>query len=173
MKVKISHKLHNHQKDIQHFADNNIDTGIRISGLILEISEKSGELVVCDNGGSMPDCRHIVGELVGKYWKVGRLLPAVSLSINPALTRCIVNDFWFNNTFSGQIEALGSEQDILRPCSTRGRFSNILSAGEAAKRKGVRKTPLRAKEKNCDMCVCTHSGKTNHSQEAHELAYHF
>jgi D-sedoheptulose 7-phosphate isomerase len=177
MKDKILSMVQNHQKCIQHFADNNIETVIRISGLILETFEKGGKVLLCGNGGSMADCQHITGEFVGKYRKVRQPLPAMALSTDSALITCIGNDFSFNDIFSRQVEALGTDKDILWAFSTSGQSANILSAANAAKKKGIKVVAFTGKsdsplEKICDICLCAHSDKTNHSQEVHELAYH-
>jgi D-sedoheptulose 7-phosphate isomerase len=177
MKTKILEIIKDHQRAIQHFADNGIDTVSAISELTGETFKKGGKILLCGNGGSMADCQHIAGEFMGKFRKVRRPLPAIALSTDPALTTCIGNDFSYNDIFSRQIEALGTDKDILWAFSTSGKSQNILSAVEMAKKKGMKvvgftgknNTPL---ENMSDICLCAHSEKTNHSQEVHELAYH-
>lgn len=177
MKDKILNIVHDHQKCIQYFADNNMETVMEISDIVLETFKKGGKVMLCGNGGSMADCQHIAGEFVGKYRKVRQPLPAIALSTDSALATCIGNDFSFNDIFSRQIEALGSKKDILWAFSTSGQSPNILSAVKAAKKKGLKVIAFTGKsdsplETICDICLCANSDKTNHSQEVHELAYH-
>jgi len=177
MKEKISEIILEHQKVIQHFADNGLDTVATIADLIAETFRNGGKILLCGNGGSMADCQHIAGEFVGKYRKVRTPLPAIALSTDPALTTCIGNDFSYDDIFSRQIEALGNSKDILWAFSTSGRSKNVLAAAEMAIKKGIKvvgftgkkDTPLEALS---DICLCANSEKTNHSQEVHELAYH-
>ena len=49
---------------------------------------------------------------------------------------CIVNDYGYEHIFSRQVEALGSEGDVLVGITTSGNSQNVLNAFEVAKNKG-------------------------------------
>ena len=177
MKKTVLDLIAEHNKAIQYFESNSIDTVLEISNILINTFESGGTVFLCGNGGSMADCQHIAGEFVGKFRKVRNPLPAIALSTDPALTTCIGNDFSFEDIFARQVDALGSKGDVLWAFSTSGTSKNVISAANIAKSKGMMviaftgkpTTPL---EQLADICLCANSVKTNHSQEVHELAYH-
>ena len=50
---------------------------------------------------------------------------------------CIVNDYGYEHIFSRQIEALGSEGDVLVGITTSGNSQNVLHAFKVAEQKGM------------------------------------
>ena len=80
----------------------------------------NGKIILCGNGGSASDSIHIASEIVGKFEKVRKALPAISLSANTSNLTAIGNDFGFDKIFSRQIEAIGQKGDLLIAISTSG-----------------------------------------------------
>ena len=64
-------------------------------------------------------------------------LPAIALTTDTSFLTAYPNDFGFDGVFARQIEALATAGDVLIAISTSGSSSNVLTAVDAAKRKGV------------------------------------
>lgn len=97
---------------------------------------RGGRLLSCGNGGSMCDAMHFAEEWTGRFRQDRAALPAIAFS-DPSQLTCIANDFGFDEVFARQVEALGSEGDLLVAISTSGNSPNCLRAVEVAKRKGL------------------------------------
>jgi D-sedoheptulose 7-phosphate isomerase len=106
--------------------------------LCLRSLQKKGKIIFCGNGGSAADSQHIAAELIGKFLKKRKSLPALALSTNSSIITSIGNDINFESIFSRQIEALGDKNDVLFAITTSGRSSNILNAIQVAKKKGLK-----------------------------------
>ena len=88
----------------------------------------------CGNGGSASDGQHLAAELVGRFKKNRRALRSVALNTDTSVLTCIANDFSYDDIFSRQVEALGSEDDVLVCLSTSENSPNILNALMEAKK---------------------------------------
>ena len=64
-------------------------------------------------------------------------IPAISLATDVSTISACGNDFSFNKIFSRNLEALGSEKDILIAISTSGQSKNILEVLKTSKRKKI------------------------------------
>ena len=111
---------------------------------MLEISRKivfsikhGGKLFVCGNGGSATQASHFAGEIVGKFNKDRRALPAISLTDNQAIITAVANDFGYEHVFVRQLESLAKPGDILIGLSTSGRSKNVLNALQWATEHGL------------------------------------
>ena len=52
-------------------------------------------------------------ELIGRYLRDRRPLPAVSLATDPSVVSCIANDFGYDDVFARQVEALANPGDVV------------------------------------------------------------
>lgn len=109
----------------------------RAAQLILKAVRGGGKLLVCGNGGSAAEAQHFATELVGRYFKNRRSLPAVALSADGSLLTCIGNDYGFDAVFSRQIEGLAKPGDVVVVITSSGNSANILNALGAAKKLGL------------------------------------
>jgi D-sedoheptulose 7-phosphate isomerase len=103
-------------------------------------SIRSGGIVLtCGNGGSAADAQHIAGELVGRFRrkKVGGY-KAFALTTNSSVVTAIANDFGYDDVFSRQVEAIGSEGDVLLALSTSGNSANAVKAVSTAAGLGMK-----------------------------------
>ncbi len=94
-----------------------------------------GRLYAFGNGGSAADAQHLVGELVGRFQRTRRALPAVCLATDPVVLTCIGNDYSHADLFSRQVQALARPGDVVVAFSSSGRSPNVvagLRAGQAA-----------------------------------------
>ena len=103
------------------------------AGDIIQCFQRGNKILVCGNGGSAEMSSHFVGELVSKFEKEGRALPAISLTDNSAVITAIANDYSFDDIFSRQIEAIGKSGDILFILSTTGKSKNCIKAENIAR----------------------------------------
>ena len=96
-----------------------------------------GKIYLCGNGGSAADAQHLAAEfLIRLDPKRNRMsIPAISLATDVSTITACGNDFSFNKIFSRNLEALGSEKDILITISTSGKSKNILEVLKVAKKK--------------------------------------
>jgi D-sedoheptulose 7-phosphate isomerase len=147
--------------------------------LILRTFRAGRKLLLCGNGGSAAEAQHFSTELVGRYSKTRRSLPAVALTADGTLLSCIGNDFGFDDVFARQIEGLAEPGDLVVVFTSSGDSENILRALQAAQRlkldsiaflgRGGGKAKGLA---TCDLLIPGASGRA--AQEAHLfLLHHF
>src|SRR5436189_5253864 len=65
-----------------------------------------GRAYTFGNGGSAADAQHLAAELIGRYRRTRRPLPAVALSVDPSVITCVANDFGYEEVFARQVTAL-------------------------------------------------------------------
>ena len=147
--------------------------------LILTTLRQGRKLLICGNGGSAAEAQHFATELVGRYFKDRRPLPALALAADGSLTSCIGNDYGFESIFARQIEGLAQPGDVLVVLSSSGNSANIIAALETAQARGLPAIALlgrgggRAKGlATIEVIVPGDSGRS--AQEAHLfLVHHF
>ena len=151
----------------------------RAGDLILTTLQRGGKLLVCGNGGSAAEAAHFATELVGRYAKTRRSLPAIALSSDGSLLSCIGNDFGYDVIFSRQIEGLAKPGDLVVVLTSSGNSPNIVAALRAAKKLQLESIAFlgrgggKAKGlATCDLIMPGNSGAA--AQEAHLfLIHHF
>src|SRR5882757_6805882 len=78
----------------------------RAGAMILSTLQRGHKLLICGNGGSAAEAAHFATELVGRYAKDRRSLPAIALSSDGSLVSCIANDYGYDQVFARQIAGL-------------------------------------------------------------------
>jgi phosphoheptose isomerase len=96
-----------------------------------------GKVLICGNGGSAADAQHLAGELVGRFRRERRALPAIALTTDGSVLTALANDFDAGEIFARQVAALAVPGDVLVAISTSGRSENVLRAVETAAGLGV------------------------------------
>ena len=99
---------------------------------------KKNKILFCGNGGSAADAQHLAAELVVKYKKKRKALPAIALSTDTSILTAIGNDYGFKKVFSRQVEAIGNKGDILILITTSGNSINLIEALKVAKKKRLK-----------------------------------
>ena len=95
------------------------------------------KIITCGNGGSASTASHYITD-----WNkmvnlaTGKKFRGVSLCDNIGLITAYGNDLSYEDVFSGQIDALMDEGDLLVAISGSGNSGNVIKAVEAAKRSG-------------------------------------
>jgi D-sedoheptulose 7-phosphate isomerase len=108
------------------------------AGEALAAALQSGrKALACGNGGSAADSQHFAAELVGRFERERRGLPAVALTVDSSALTAIANDYDWDHVFSKQVEALGNAGDVLLAISTSGNSRNVVEAVRAAQAKGL------------------------------------
>lgn len=162
-------------EDSYQLADKQRKMGEKINAVAsqcIKTLESGGKLIFMGNGGSASDSLHLSAELVGRFQKDRRALPAISLSSNISVITAIANDYGYENIFVKQIEALGNENDLLIGISTSGLSENILRGLEFAVEKGIKTVGLTGKEsikmsKYCDIIINVPSTTAAMIQQSH------
>lgn len=150
---------------------------LQASEMLIEALHNKRKILLCGNGGSAADAQHLAGELVGRFLKERRPLPAVALNANTSVLTALGNDYGFKEVFARQVAALGQPGDVLVAISTSGDSSNVLRAAEAARAKDMKVIGLTGADGGklkdlCDLCLCVPSTSTPRIQEMHILIGH-
>ena len=127
----------NQSSDIAEYQLTLIDEIVKVSEVCIETLNNGGKIIFCGNGGSASDSQHLAAELVGRFMKNRKPIPAISINTDTSVLTSISNDFGYNYVFSKQIEALGNEKDTLFLLTTSGKSKNIIEAGNKAKEIGL------------------------------------
>jgi D-sedoheptulose 7-phosphate isomerase len=177
MKKQIVQTIAMHRKMLDNFETGCVKIIEKTAKTIISCIEKGGIIYICGNGGSAADAQHIAGELVGRFLRRRKALPAVAISTDTSVITSIANDYGFDNIFAKQVEGLVKKQDCLWALSTSGSSSNVVKAAELAKKRGAKVIAFTGKknsrlEKIADVCLCSENEKTFAVQEMHQLAYH-
>lgn len=148
-----------------------------VADLLLQSLVGGGKLLTCGNGGSAADALHLAEELVGRYLRERRALPAICLCADPTALTCIGNDYGFDRVFARGVEAFGKKGDVLVAFSTSGNSPNVLAAFATARRLGVTTVLLSGKDGGkargqCDHALIVPSKNTARIQEVHTLILH-
>ncbi|HEX3728950.1 MAG TPA: SIS domain-containing protein [Opitutaceae bacterium] len=109
----------------------------RAGKLILDTLRGGGKLLIGGNGGSAAEAAHFATELVGRYAKTRRALPAVALSSDGSLLSCIGNDFGYEAVFARQIAGLGRKGDLAVLITSSGNSANVVAGLKEAKKLGL------------------------------------
>ncbi len=166
-----------HKKMVAKFEADNVELIINAADMIIESLANGGIVYLCGNGGSAADAQHIAGELVGKFRRERKALPAIAISTDTSVITSVANDYSYDDIFARQVEALLKQKDVLWAISTSGNSPNVVAAAKLAKEKGASVLAFTG-EKNCkleqiaDVCFCADNESTARSQEIHQLAYH-
>ena len=137
----------------------------------------SGRLYTFGNGGSAADAQHLVAEMIGRFDRDRRPLPAVSLTTDPSVVSCIGNDFDFEHVFARQVTALAGPGDIVIAFTTSGRSPNVVAGLAAARERGATTVLFGAGDGgraavHADHRLLVRSDDTPRIQEMHLLLLH-
>ena len=139
-----------------------------------------GKVLSCGNGGSAGDAQHFSAELLNRFEIERPGLPAVALTTDSSTLTAIANDYEYDQIFSKQILALGTNRDVLLAISTSGNSSNIIKAVQAAHERNMQVLSLTGNKggklakllKGDDIEIRVPSDRTARIQEIHLLVIH-
>ena len=149
------------------------DVGIAMQACI----KKGGKILIMGNGGSAADAQHIAAEIVGRYKKERKGLPAIALTTDTSILTSVGNDYGYEYIFARQIEALCRLEDLVIGITTSGNSANVVSAMQAAKKIGAVTVGLTGGNGGKLITICDHnlvmpSSVTARIQEAHIFVGH-
>jgi len=135
------------------------------------------KLLAFGNGGSASDAQHLVAELVGRFERDRRGLPAVALNTDVSVMTAVSNDLGYADVFRRQVEALGRPGDVAFGITTSGRSPNVVAALREARERGLHTVGLTGRGGG-DLSGLVHdlidvpSASTARIQEVHGLVIH-
>ena len=149
----------------------------RASDLIDECLRGGNKLLVCGNGGSATDASHFATELVVRFSKDRRALPAICLAGDSGILTAAGNDYGFDEIFARQVAAFGVPGDVLICLTTSGKSQNVVRALQEAKRRKIKTIALLGRDGGstvgiADVDLLVKSDSTARVQEAHQLLLH-
>lgn len=145
--------------------------------MLIDTIKGGGTVFFCGNGGSAADSQHLAAELVGRFRKQRRAMPALALTTDTSILTSVGNDFSYSEVFSRQVEGLVRRNDLLVGLSTSGNSENVLLAVLKAKSLGARTLGLLGCgggkiKTECDFSIVVPSDNTANIQEMHILLGH-
>ncbi len=148
-----------------------------VANLVTDAFSMGNKLMICGNGGSAADSQHIAAEMVGRFTKNRKPLPAIALSTDTSTLTCIANDYSYDEVFSRQVEALGKPGDIFLGISTSGNSKNVIRAMSLARDMGITVVALTGcaggqMNSIAHMSITVPSDVTARIQEAHIFIGH-
>jgi D-sedoheptulose 7-phosphate isomerase len=148
------------------------------AGILLQNCIKNGgKILLCGNGGSAADSQHIAAEIVGRFKKERKGMPAIALTTDTSILTSVGNDYGYDYIFARQVEALCTPKDVLIGITTSGNSANVVRAIEAANEIGATTIGLTGGNGGKMTALCKHnivvpSGVTARVQEAHIFIGH-
>ncbi len=176
---------------IEQLFHDSIDTKVKASEVLPRVIASAGQLMVsallndgkilsCGNGGSAGDAQHFSSELLNRFERERPSLPAIALTTDSSTITSIANDYSYNEIFSKQIRALGTDRDVLLAISTSGNSANVIQAIQAAHDRGMKVVALTGRDGGNmsslmhpeDVEIRVPAQSTARIQEVHLLAIH-
>ncbi|QID32374.1 D-sedoheptulose 7-phosphate isomerase [Pampinifervens florentissimum] len=99
---------------------------VEVGEIIARALKDGNKLLLFGNGGSAADAQHIAGEIVGRFKRERRALPAIALTTDTSILTAVGNDYGFERVFERQVEALCMPGDIAIGISTSGNSPNVI-----------------------------------------------
>ena len=155
-----------------------IFTAISDVGVAMQNCIKSGgKILIMGNGGSAADAQHIAAEIVGRFKKERKGMPAIALTTDTSILTSVGNDYGYDYIFARQIEALCRSEDLVIGITTSGNSANVVRAMQAAKEIGATTVGLTGGSGGKLTAICQHnlimpSSVTARIQEAHIFVGH-
>ena len=142
-----------------------------------ECIKNGGKILIMGNGGSAADSQHIAAEIVGRFKKERKGMPAIALTTDTSIITSVGNDYGYDYIFARQIEALCRPEDLVIGITTSGNSANVVNAMQAAKEIGATTIGLTGGSGGklngiCDFNLVMPSSVTARIQEAHIFIGH-
>jgi D-sedoheptulose 7-phosphate isomerase len=139
--------------------------------------QNGGKILLFGNGGSASDAQHIASELVGRFNKERKGLPAIALTTDSSALTSIGNDFGFLKIFERQVEALANKNDVVVGISTGGSSMNVINGLNLANKLDCKTIGFSGKDGGtfnsiCDVNLVVPSYNTARIQEMHIVIGH-
>ena len=161
----------------QAFTNDLIQRIESVSKKMIEAYQHRQKVIFMGNGGSAADAQHLAAELVGRFAKDRRPLPALALHANTSSLTALSNDYSYEESFSKQIEAFANEGDVVVGISTSGNSKNVIKALKQAREKKALTVALTGQSggevaQHADILLIVPSTNVARIQESHILIGH-
>ncbi len=172
MKKEIESSLNESISIKAELLSNSVESVIQIANILIEAFKQGHSLYLMGNGGSAADAQHISGELVGRFKKNRKALPALAFTTDTSVLTAIANDFGYDQCFERQVDAFVKDGDVVIGLSTSGNSSSIINATLLAKKRGAKTIAFTGKgggklKDDVDICLEIPSSDTARIQECH------
>jgi len=150
----------------------------RAAQTLANVIRQGNKVMFCGNGGSAADAQHLSAELMGRYLKERKPLPAIALTTDTSALTAIGNDYEFAEVFARQLRGIGRKGDALLALSTSGTSENVVRALRTAKEMGIATIGLTGQSGGkfrdlADIAICVPATQANHIQEMHIAIGHY
>ena len=150
---------------------------LKAAHTIRDCLSNGGKLLLMGNGGSAADSQHIAAELIGRFKKERKAIPALALTVDSSSLTALGNDYGFDTIFSRQVEALATPSDAVVGISTSGNSRNVIRALTLAREIGSSTIGFMGNDgghmKDCvDIGIIVPSNDTARIQEVHITVGH-
>ena len=148
-----------------------------ITDAVIDTFKNGGRVYTLGNGGSAADAQHVAAELLGRFKRDRKALPAVALTTDTSVLTAVGNDLGADDIFRRQIEGLVTKKDLVWALSVSGSSPNVIAALKLARQLnatvvGFTSTKGVAMAELCDHTLMVPATTSDRVQEAHELCYH-
>ena len=146
--------------------------------VLLSAIKNNRKIIWCGNGGSASQANHLSAELIGGMYKNKKdPFNSICLNTDTAFITAWSNDDSYENIFSRQLQAVGTEGDVLIAISTSGNSQNIINAVNFAKHNQIQSITLTGNDggkllKLSDFNINIESDNTQRIQEMHIMIGH-
>lgn len=140
--------------------------------LLIRCLRRGNRIYLFGNGGSAADAQHLAGELVGRFLKERRALPAIAFTTDTSVLTAVSNDYGFERCFERQVEAHVRRGDVVIAISTSGNSPNVLYGAALARKRGARVIALTGANGGrlkslAHLCFCVPANESPRIQECH------
>lgn len=173
----IRQHLDSHLDAVRHLQKAGVELIGELATAWIATLRGNGRILFCGNGGSAADSQHLAAELVVRFRRDRRALPAIALTTDTSILTAGANDFGFESVFGRQVEALGQPGDLLVGISTSGNSPNVVAAMASARSTGLRTMAFCGAQggpvaDHSDFIFAAPSDETARIQECHLLVGH-
>jgi len=161
----------------QRYAETQADAIVKAARLLIKALRGGRKILVFGNGGSAADAQHFAGEIVGRFGRERRALPAIALTTDTSVLTAIANDYSYAEVFSRQVEGLAVRGDVAIGITTSGNSENVIRGLQAAKQLGAATVAWTGEsggqvQKVADITLRVPSKNTQRIQECHLATIH-
>jgi D-sedoheptulose 7-phosphate isomerase len=177
MREKIVEALEEHRRTADAMAAGLAGEIEAVATRLIACYRSGGKMLVMGNGGSAADAQHFAAEMVGRYRRERRALPAIALTVDPSAVTAIANDYGYEEVFARQVRAHARPGDVVVGISTSGNSENICRAFTAAREASATTVALGGGEGGrmkalADLAILAPSAVTPRIQECHITVIH-
>lgn len=177
MKETIANAFRYHIQVIESTLDSLFNEILSLYSAMVSCFEEGNKVLLMGNGGSATDAQHMAAELVGRFLRERKGVPAIALTADTSILTAVSNDYGYEQVFRRQIDALAKKNDLVIGISTSGQSLNVINALQSARTIGCKSAGLLGKGGGkiaslVDIPIVIPSNETPRIQETHITIIH-